>query len=152
MINSGNGPDSTGNRATNETVTRTVGSWSECDLVIAGETVSQIHAQLLLTHSGFLNVLDAGSEHGTWLCRNGQWIRAMKVEPGQNDRIRLGDVEVALEKLLEAFGEEVRVKFHDGRMMKLPATLAERLAASEARAVFERPRRNPKTGDIEEDA
>lgn len=151
MSNSGSGAGPGGNRTTSATVSKTAGSWSQCDLVIAGESVSQIHAQLVLTSSGFLNVLDAGSERGTWLCRNGQWIRAMKVELGQNDRIRLGEVEVPLEKLLEAFGEEVRVKFHDGRMMKLPAALAERLAASETRAVFERPRRNPKTGDIEED-
>ena len=136
---------------TNQSANKTLGSWSECDVVIAGETVSQIHAQLLLTRDGFLNVLDAGSEHGTWLCRNGQWIRAMRVELGQNDRIRFGDVEVALDQLLQAFGEEVRVKFHDSRMMRLPAALAERLAANEARVVFERPRRNPETGNIEED-
>ena len=136
---------------TNQSANKTLGSWSECDLVIEGDTVSQIHAQLLLTRDNFLNVLDAGSEHGTWLYRNGQWIRAMRIELGQNDRIRFGDVEVAVDRLLEAFGEKVRVKFHDSRMMRLPAALAERLAANEARVVFERPRRNPETGNIEED-
>jgi pSer/pThr/pTyr-binding forkhead associated (FHA) protein len=136
---------------TGHTQNKTLGSWPECDLVIGGDTVSQIHAQLLLTRDGFINVLDAGSDHGTWLCRNGQWIRAMKVELGQNDRIRFGDVEVPVDDLLQVFGEEVRVKFRDSRMMRLPAALAEQLAATEPRAVFERPRRNPKTGNIEED-
>lgn len=129
---------------------KTLGSLADCDLVVAGDTVSPIHAQLMLTREGFLNVLDAGSDHGTWLGRNGQWIRVMKAELGQNDRIRFGEVEVTLEQLLPLFGEEVRVQFRDSRM-RLPAALSERMAASEERVLFERPRRNPQTGNIEED-
>lgn len=130
---------------------KSLGSLVECDLAIAGDSVSPIHAQLVLTREGFLNVLDAGSDHGTWLGRNGQWIRVMKAELGQNDRIRFGEVEVALEQLLQLFGENVRAQLRDSRMLHVPAALSERMAASEARVLFERPRRNPETGNIEED-
>lgn len=130
---------------------KSLGSLVDCDLVVGGDSVSPIHAQLLLTREGYLNVLDAGSDHGTWLGRNGQWIRVMKAELGQNDRIRFGEVEVALEQLLQLFGEDVRVQLRDSRMLRLPAALSERMAASEERVLFERPRRNPETGNIEED-
>lgn len=142
---------SSNSSALGKTPDKTLGSWAECDLVVAGDTVSSIHAQLVLSRDGFLNVLDAGSDHGTWLGRNGQWIRVMKAELGQNDRIRFGEVEVTLEQLLPLFGEEVRVQLRDSRMLRLPATLSERMAASEERVLFERPRRNPETGNIEED-
>ena len=132
--------------------TRTVGTWDQCDLVVAGERVSHIHAQLQLDNDGFLSLLDTGSDHGTFLQRNTQWIRVMKVELGSGDRIRLGDTEVELEQMLKLFGEHVRVRLRDSRALRLPAVVAERLAAAEKRVTLERPRRNPETGNIEEDA
>jgi len=143
--------DSGNSKTPSKTLSKTLGSLEDCDLVVAGDTVSPIHAQLILMREGFLNVLDAGSDHGTWLCRNGQWVRVMKAELGQNDRIRFGEVEVTLEQLLPLFGEEVRVQLRDSRMLRLPAALSERTAGGEERVLFERPRRNPETGNIEED-
>jgi len=130
--------------------TKTLGSWNQCDLVVEGEKVAHIHAQLQLTNDGYLTLLDAGSEHGTWLQRNEQWIRVMKVELGSRDGIRLGDTEVALARLLELFGDHVRLRDHDA--LRVPAHLAERLAAARTRVLLERPKRNPETGNIEEDA
>ena len=131
--------------------TRTIGSWSQCDLVVEGEKVSHIHAHLQLSKDGFLSLLDSGSDHGTFLQRNTQWIRVMKVELGSGDGIRFGDTEVGLDRLLQLFGEHVRVQLRDSNALRLPAVVAERLAAAEKRITLERPRRNPETGDIEED-
>lgn len=131
--------------------TKTIGNWSQCDLVIEGEKVSHIHAHIQLGSDGYLTVLDAGSDHGTFLQRNGQWIRIMKVSLGSRDRIRCGDSEVELEKLVDLFGERVRVHLRDNQALRMPAILAERLAAAESRVVLERPRRNPETGNIEEE-
>ena len=130
--------------------TKTIGSWNQCDLVVEGDKVAHIHAQLQLANDGYLTLLDAGSEHGTFLQRNEQWIRVMKVELGSRDGIRLGDTEVALARLLELFGEHVRLRDHHA--LRVPAHLAERLAAAGTRVLLERPKRNPATGMIEEDA
>lgn len=131
--------------------TKTIGSWSQCDLVVAGEKVSPIHAHIQLGSDGYLTVLDAGSDHGTYLQRNQQWIRIMKAELGSGDRIRCGETGVELAQLVDLFGERVRVQLRDSHALRMPARLAERLAAAETRVLIEHPRRNPETGNIEED-
>jgi hypothetical protein len=133
------------------TRTRTLGSWSGCDLVLEGETVAPIHAQAQLTADGHIEIVDAGSDHGTWLNRNQQWIRVLKVDLGRRDRIRLGEQEVDIARLVELFGDRLRVRLRDIDTLRLPQRLKERLEAVEARVEFERPRRNPETGNIEED-
>ena len=130
--------------------TKTIGSWNQCDLVVEGDKVAHIHAQLHLANDSYLTLLDAGSEHGTFLQRNEQWIRVMKVELGSRDGIRLGDTELAIARVLELFGNHVRLRDHHA--LRVPAHLAERLAAAGARVPLERPKRNPETGIIEEDA
>lgn len=129
----------------------TLGSWDRCDLVIAGERVSPVHAHLQLSEDGRLTLIDAGSDHGSFVQRNGQWIRFMKVELGQGDLLRFADREVTLDSLVALFGERVRIRLRDSQALRIPALLAERLAAAERRVVLERPRRNPLTGNIEED-
>ncbi len=131
--------------------TKTIGSWNQCDLVVEGDKVSPIHAQVQLVHDGYLTVLDAGSDHGTFLQRNKQWIRILKVELGSGDRIRCGETEVELSQLVDLFGERVRVQLRNSQALRMPAIMAERLAAKERRVMIERPRRNPETGNIEED-
>ena len=130
---------------------KTIGRWNQCDLVVEGEKVSPVHAQVQLDNEGFLTVLDAGSDHGTFLQRNNQWIRIMKVELGSRDRIRCGDTEVETDQLVGLFGERVRVQLRDSEALRMPSMLVERLAAVKPRIAIERPRRNPETGNIEED-
>jgi len=131
--------------------TRSIGNSDQCDLVIEGEKVSPIHAQVQLGQDGYLTVLDAGSDHGTFLQRNKQWIRVLKVELGSRDRIRCGETEVELNQLVDLFGERVRVQLRDSGDLRMPAIMAERLAAAKTRVTIERPRRNPETGNIEEE-
>ena len=129
---------------------KTIGSWSECDLVVEDDSVSPVHAQAQLTAEGYLVVLDAGSEQGTFLNRNDQWISVVRVELGTLDRIRFGQQEIALDRLAGLFGERVRVQLRDRRNLRMPLMMADRLAANERRVVLERPKRNPATGNIEE--
>jgi len=131
--------------------TMSIGSSNQCDLVIEGDKVSPIHAQVQLGQDGYLTVLDAGSDHGTFLQRNNQWIRVLKVELGSRDRIRCGETELEVNQLVDLFGERVRVQLRDGRDLRMPAIMAERLAAAKTRVTIERPRRNPETGNIEEE-
>jgi len=129
---------------------KTIGSWSDCDLVIEDDSVSPIHAQAQLTGEGYLVVLDAGSDQGTFLNRNDQWVRVMRVELGTLDRIRFGTHEIGLDRLAGLFGERLRVQLRDTRGLRMPLMMADRLAANDRRLVLERPKRNPQTGNIEE--
>ena len=129
---------------------RTVGSDPHCDLVLSGASVAPIHVHAELTADGHLEILDAGSEHGTWLNRNQQWIRVLKVDLGSRDRLRLGAEEVAIDRLVDLFGDRVRIRLRDTDKLRLPKRLLERIEAVQARTAFEKPRRNPETGDIEE--
>jgi len=131
--------------------TRTIGSWGECDLVFEDKQVAPVHAQVQLGDDGFITVLDAGTDDGTFLQRNEQWIRFVKIELGSQDRIRCGSQVIRAEQLVGLFGEQTRVQLRDNRSLRIPSGLEERLAAAEKRVVFERPRRNPETGNIEED-
>ena len=130
---------------------KTIGSLSDCDLVLSGDSVSPIHVQAQLDQDGFIAVLDAGSDQGTFLERNGHWIRVLKVELGSSDRIRCGEQVLELKQITDLFGEQVRVQFRENQHLRMPAMLADRLAKADARVRLERPRRNPETGDIEED-
>ncbi|MEJ8566024.1 FHA domain-containing protein [Elongatibacter sediminis] len=127
-----------------------LGSHDSCDLQVEGDTVSPVHAHAELTGDGQLAVMDAGSEHGTWLRRNDQWIRVLKVHLGRQDRIRLGDAEIDVGQLAERFGTHVPVQLRDLDQLRLPRRLRERLDDLQARASIKRPRRNPETGNIEE--
>jgi hypothetical protein len=131
--------------------TKTIGSLNDCDLVLNDDSVSPIHAQAQLDQDGFISVLDAGSDQGTFLERNGHWVRVLKIGLGSTDRIRCGQQVLELKQITDLFGEQVRVQFRDSQHLRMPAMLADRLAKADSRVRLERPKRNPETGDIEED-
>ena len=65
----------------NEQDTRTIGRAGDCDIVLDHRSVSRVHATVQATQEGYLAVLDADSSNGTFLHRNGRWIRVRKVIP-----------------------------------------------------------------------
>jgi hypothetical protein len=97
-------------------------------------------------------VLDADSSNGTFLQRNGRWIRVRKVILGTQDRVRFGEQELELERLVASFGPRSRVRLREGYSVRgKPLVFDERLVElHKPRVVLENPRRNPLTGDIEE--
>lgn len=73
-----------------------VGRTKENDLSIDDQSVSKIHAALVLNSEGKLMVADTGSTNGTFI--NGQRIAYGKAIPiKDSDRLRFGTVEIALE-------------------------------------------------------
>ena len=77
-----------------------VGRTKENDLWLDDESVSKIHAALILNSEKHLVVADTGSTNGTFI--NGERIaygRAFAVQAG--DKLRFGTVEVALEHIFE---------------------------------------------------
>ena len=131
---------------------KTIGRASECNLVLNHDSVSRLHANIEVTGEGYLAVQDADSSNGTFLHRNGNWIRARKVILGTQDRIRFGDHEVPLDRLIELFGNRARVRLREGYSVRGKPLLFDDMLADlpKPKIVLENPRRNPVTGDIEE--
>jgi pSer/pThr/pTyr-binding forkhead associated (FHA) protein len=132
--------------------TRTIGRDPGCHVLLRHGSVSRIHATARLTPEGYLAVQDAESSNGTFLHRNGRWIRVRKVILGAQDRIRFGEQELELERLLACFGQDSRVRLREGYSVRgKPLVFDDRLGElRRPRVVLENPRRNPLTGDIEE--
>ena len=131
---------------------KTIGRDGTCDVVLDHVSVSRNHASIHVTDEGFLAVHDSNSGNGTFLHRNGRWIRIRKVGLGTVDRIRFGEEEVPLDRLIDAFGNKIKVRLRDGWSVRGKPLLFDQSFAglSTQKAVLENPRRNPITGKIEE--
>ncbi len=132
--------------------TKTIGRGSECDITLDHASVSRMHASIHVSEEGFLSVQDSNSANGTFLHRNGHWIRIRKVGLGTQDRIRFGEKEVPLDLLIEAFGSKMRVRLREGWSVRGKPLVFDQTFAGIPRqkAVLKNPRRNPVTGKIEE--
>ena len=130
----------------------TIGRSVDCQLVLDDTSVSRRHATVAVTPEGYLAVHDLESANGTWLHRSGRWIRVRRAILGTRDRIRFGDRELPLERLVESFGRDVRIRLREGFSVRGRPLLRDELSgdAPRHRIVLENPRRNPLTGDIEE--
>jgi pSer/pThr/pTyr-binding forkhead associated (FHA) protein len=131
---------------------KTIGRADDCHLVLDDDSVSRVHANIDVTSEGYLAVQDTRSTNGTFLHRNGRWIRTRKAILGTHDRIRFGDHEVPLDQLVELFGNHARVRLREGYSVRGKPLLFDDILADlpKPRIVLENPRRNPLTGDIEE--
>lgn len=131
---------------------KTIGRSGENDLFLDHDSVSRLHAHIEVTEEGFLSVQDAHSSNGTYLHRNGHWIRARKVILGTQDRIRFGDHEVPLDSLVALFGQHARVRLREGYSVRGKPLLFEDILRDlpKPKTILENPRRNPLTGNIEE--
>ena len=131
---------------------KTIGRAADCDLALDHSSVSRIHANIEVTDKGYLAVQDSHSSNGTFLHRNGRWIQARKIILGSQDRVRFGDLEVPLDDLIELFGNQSRVRLREGYSVRGKPLLFNDVLADlpKPKIVLENPRRNPVTGNIEE--
>jgi predicted component of type VI protein secretion system len=82
--------------------TFTIGRSPECDLVLADDSVSRRHAELLVLDHGQLFLVDCQSTHGTRLTRRGQ-MRQVQQEFVEPDAVvSFGDVSLSVGELIEA--------------------------------------------------
>jgi len=131
---------------------KTCGRETCCDLVIQHPTVSRLHAHIELAADGLVFVRDADSRNGIYLNRSDEWIRIRTVMLCIGDRIRLGETEVPLERLISVFGDRSHARL-EARHFPLPRThMGSKLPASKPHPVsaLQKPKRNPVTGKIEE--
>jgi len=130
-----------------------IGREASCELVLDHLSASRRHARLELVDGGSVWVVDADSRNGTFLNRNGNWIRVRKVMLCVGDRIRFGDCEMPLQQLTALFGKRANVSLgakhfslrHGSKGTKTDT------AWDQPGPSLHKPRRNPLTGKIEED-
>jgi pSer/pThr/pTyr-binding forkhead associated (FHA) protein len=117
------------------------------ELRFEDDTVSRRHARLAVDAEGQWTLEDLGSSNGTWRQEGAQWVRVARVEVALDDALRLGERETSLRALLERFSDVIVLADLD-----LPDGLGElRLTTLKPEPpALERPRRNPRTGEIEE--
>lgn len=119
-----------------------------CDLVLEHATLSRFHARLELADDGRVWVHDSGSSNGTFVNRNDQWQRIMKVTLCIGDRIRFGDVEVPLPTLIAILGAGTKIRLEARRFHIRQGKTA---VQADHTPLLNKPRRNPETGKIEDD-
>ena len=67
-----------------------IGRNSDMDVRIDDPTVSRIHAELVVTANGEYFLTDCDSSGGTYVARNGEWIRIRQDFIASTDAILLG--------------------------------------------------------------
>jgi hypothetical protein len=80
----------------------TIGRERNCDVLIADESVSRVHAEIWLAEDGALMMADRGSSNGTVLMRAGQphTLQNEVVLPG--DQVKFGAVTLTVTELVDA--------------------------------------------------
>ena len=136
----------------NEKDIKTIGRSPACELRLEHDSVSRRHATVQITEEGYLAVQDNGSSNGSFLRRNGRWVRIKRVILGTQDGIRFGEEEVPLEQLVALFGKQSNVRLREGYSARGKPLVLDAYPGDlpRPRVVLENPRRNPITGDIEE--
>ncbi len=130
-----------------------IGREASCDLVLEHSTVSRQHARLELVDDGTVWVTDTDSRNGTFLQRNKQWIRLLKVSLCVGDRLRFGDCEVPLQQLTSVFGNRAGIKLGAQHFTLRQGSPTHRKVTGwdEPGPALHKPKRNPLTGQLEED-
>ena len=133
--------------------TKTCGRESSCDIVLENPDISPLHACIELADDGLVCVVDDESDNGTFLNRNDVWIRVMKVTLCIGDRIRFGAIEVPIDRLVSVFGSESNAKLETRHFAPRQVRSGTKsfVRHHDHGPVLQKPRRNPKTGKIEED-
>ncbi|MEE4172874.1 MAG: FHA domain-containing protein [Xanthomonadales bacterium] len=125
----------------------TLGRGADCELRFDHDTVSRRHARLAVDSQGQWTLEDLDSSNGTWRREEDAWVRVRLVQIALDDALRLGERETSLRQLLERFSDVIVLADLDVPLTEGVLRVA---AASSDDPRFERPRRNPRTGEIED--
>lgn len=129
----------------------TIGRDSKNDIPLKDASVSAEHACIDAIKGNRLLIRDLGSRSGTFLFRDDQWIQALKVQLGPQDRIRFGNYEMSWQDLAKTSAGP-GLKLGMGPVADNGLRSAGLLLSGKAseKPVFENPKRNPETGAVEE--
>lgn len=124
----------------------TIGRDSKNDIPLKDASVSAEHACIDAIKGNRLLIRDLGSRSGTFLWRDEQWIQALKIQLGPQDRIRFGNHEMSWHDLAQS---SAGAGMSGANSSLRSAGLLLSGKASD-KPVFENPKRNPITGAVEE--
>lgn len=82
----------------------TIGRERTCDIPIADDSVSRLHAELSLLEGGKLFLTDCHSSNGTLLLRDGHSRKVTQEIVQPTDRIQFGSVVLAMSDILASIG------------------------------------------------
>ena len=78
----------------------TVGRDPSASVVLSHDTVSRVHAELIPVTGGQVYVTDCASTGGTFIDEGGRWQKITQAFVDAGGRLRFGEVEVGVERLL----------------------------------------------------
>ena len=77
-----------------------IGRSRRADIRLRDESVSRLHAELVVAENDLLHVADRSSANGTWIHVDGRWKSVTQRIVTERDRLRFGAHEVAVSELL----------------------------------------------------
>lgn len=80
----------------------TIGRDRGCDIPIADDSVSRVHAELTFSGGGQIVLRDCGSSNGTTLLRAGTQKRVQQEQVFAADEVRFGAVTLSVKDMLDA--------------------------------------------------
>lgn len=80
----------------------TIGRERTCDIAIADDSVSRLHAELTILEGGKLFLTDCHSSNGTTLLRDGVPRRISQEMVFPNDRVQFGNVVLSVSDMVES--------------------------------------------------
>ena len=86
--------------------TFSIGRSPECDLVLADQSVSRKHAELLVLDAGQLFLVDCQSTHGTRISQHGQTRPVQQEFVSLDAIVQFGDVSIPMSDVLDALREK----------------------------------------------
>ncbi len=96
----------------------TIGRSNECNIILADDSVSRLHAELIFLKDGNLFITDCHSMNGTTLIRNGKEKSIRQEFLSLNDTLQFGDIVMTVKELSDAIPE--KIKSFDSALMPDP--------------------------------
>ncbi|MBF0449751.1 MAG: FHA domain-containing protein [Candidatus Magnetomorum sp.] len=78
-----------------------IGKGRNCDIILADETVSNIHAEIFYTNNNEIYLRDRNSTNGTFLLKNKNFQKVEHTYLSPTDVVKFGLCEMAVKDLLE---------------------------------------------------
>ncbi|THB64188.1 MAG: FHA domain-containing protein [Desulfovibrio sp.] len=82
-----------------------IGRSRECDVVLADDSISRVHAELTIVGGDKLFITDCHSRNGTMLLKEGREVAIHQDFLFPEDVVRFGDVELSVKEILKAVKE-----------------------------------------------
>lgn len=87
--------------AAEQRVTVTIGRSGKCDIVMSESSMSRIHAEVTLTHTGRVFVVDRLSSQGTYVAKGDDLVQVRQTFAGPDDIVFFGELGLSGDELRE---------------------------------------------------